>query len=333
MSPRDLGAERRARLTQARLYLVCGGSSDASELPDLLRAAVAGGVDIVQLREKQLPDRGAGGAGERRACAVRAAGRAADRQRPPMGGAGGGRRRRPRRPGRHAGGGGPRARRPGYADRPVNAFAGADRRGRRERRGLHRRRPDPRDTHQARARGGRRGARPLRRRARPSAVLRDRRPERGQPRGGDRRGRKQGVRAARDRRARPIPSAPRASCASSSRHARWERRVDARAKRGRPARASWPRATARRSAAGRGRAPAGAADRGRRMCGAGGAVLVGGLTIHDLSRHGGSLPGAVFLAAMLALLALGMYRRRYLAVLGFRGAARVPDHRRPRWRW
>ena len=48
------------------------------------------------------------------------------------------------------------------------------------------------------------------------------------------------------------------------------------------------------------------------------AVLVGGLSVHDLSRHGGSLPGAIFLAAILALLALGMYRRRYLAVLGFR---------------
>ncbi len=47
------------------------------------------------------------------------------------------------------------------------------------------------------------------------------------------------------------------------------------------------------------------------------AVLIGGLTVHDLSRHGGSLPGAIFLAAILALLALGMYRRRYLAVLGF----------------
>jgi hypothetical protein len=47
------------------------------------------------------------------------------------------------------------------------------------------------------------------------------------------------------------------------------------------------------------------------------AVLVGGLTVHDLSHHGGSLPGAIFLAAVLALLALGMYRRRYLAVLGF----------------
>jgi hypothetical protein len=47
------------------------------------------------------------------------------------------------------------------------------------------------------------------------------------------------------------------------------------------------------------------------------AVLVGGLTVHNLSRHGGSLAGAIFLAAILTLLALGMYRRRYLAVLGF----------------
>jgi thiamine-phosphate pyrophosphorylase len=56
MSPRDHAAERRDRLAQARLYLVCGASPDAGELPDLLRGAVAGGVDVVQLREKQLPD-------------------------------------------------------------------------------------------------------------------------------------------------------------------------------------------------------------------------------------------------------------------------------------
>ncbi|MGD0454604.1 MAG: hypothetical protein ABSB69_13490 [Solirubrobacteraceae bacterium] len=47
------------------------------------------------------------------------------------------------------------------------------------------------------------------------------------------------------------------------------------------------------------------------------AVLVGGLSIHDLASRGGSLPGAIFLAAVLVLLALGMYRRRYPAVLGF----------------
>ncbi len=46
-------------------------------------------------------------------------------------------------------------------------------------------------------------------------------------------------------------------------------------------------------------------------------VIVGALTIHGLHRHGGSLPGGVFLAGVLGLLALGMYRRRYWAVLSF----------------
>ncbi len=46
-------------------------------------------------------------------------------------------------------------------------------------------------------------------------------------------------------------------------------------------------------------------------------VVAGALTVHDLSGHGGSLAGGVFLAAILALLAQGMYRRRYWAVLGF----------------
>src|ERR1700726_3773607 len=47
------------------------------------------------------------------------------------------------------------------------------------------------------------------------------------------------------------------------------------------------------------------------------AVLVGAVTIHDLSRHGGSLPGAIFLAGVFAALANGMYHVRYLAVLAF----------------
>ena len=47
------------------------------------------------------------------------------------------------------------------------------------------------------------------------------------------------------------------------------------------------------------------------------AVILGAATVHDLSRHGGSLPGGVFLAIVLLLLAQGMYRRRYWAVLGF----------------
>jgi hypothetical protein len=47
------------------------------------------------------------------------------------------------------------------------------------------------------------------------------------------------------------------------------------------------------------------------------AVVVGAVSVHDLSRHGGSLPGAALLAVVLALLALGMYRHRYWAVLSF----------------
>ncbi len=46
-------------------------------------------------------------------------------------------------------------------------------------------------------------------------------------------------------------------------------------------------------------------------------VIAGAASIHDLSRHGGSLPGAALLAVVLLLLAQGMYRRRYWAVLGF----------------
>lgn len=47
------------------------------------------------------------------------------------------------------------------------------------------------------------------------------------------------------------------------------------------------------------------------------AVLIGALTVHNLSSKGGSLLGAAFLAVILALLSQGMYRRRYFAVLGF----------------
>lgn len=46
-------------------------------------------------------------------------------------------------------------------------------------------------------------------------------------------------------------------------------------------------------------------------------VTISVATVHNLSRHGGSLPGGLFLAGVLIALALGMYRRRYWAVLGF----------------
>ncbi len=47
------------------------------------------------------------------------------------------------------------------------------------------------------------------------------------------------------------------------------------------------------------------------------AVIVGALSVHDLSRHGGSLPGALVLACVFGALALGMARASYWAVLGF----------------
>jgi thiamine-phosphate pyrophosphorylase len=56
MSSNDLGAERRTRLAAARLYMVTDATPRQHQLPDLLRAAAAGGVDIVQLRDKQLAD-------------------------------------------------------------------------------------------------------------------------------------------------------------------------------------------------------------------------------------------------------------------------------------
>jgi hypothetical protein len=47
------------------------------------------------------------------------------------------------------------------------------------------------------------------------------------------------------------------------------------------------------------------------------AVATGTASIHDLRRHGGSIPGGLFLSAVLLALAAGMYRRRYWAVVGF----------------
>ncbi len=46
-------------------------------------------------------------------------------------------------------------------------------------------------------------------------------------------------------------------------------------------------------------------------------ILVSVAGVHDLRRHGGSVPGGLFLVIVLGALAWGMYRRRYWAVLGF----------------
>ena len=48
--------DRRARLAQARLYFVCDGRPGGRALRDVLPAALAGGVDVFQLRDKVAGD-------------------------------------------------------------------------------------------------------------------------------------------------------------------------------------------------------------------------------------------------------------------------------------
>jgi thiamine-phosphate pyrophosphorylase len=52
----DLSRSRRARLDAARLYLVCDSAPGGRELSAVLEPAIAGGVQVVQLRDKHLPD-------------------------------------------------------------------------------------------------------------------------------------------------------------------------------------------------------------------------------------------------------------------------------------
>ena len=53
-APEGKGPLRRERLRTARLYFVCDARPGGGDPEPLLRAALSGGVDIVQLREKQL---------------------------------------------------------------------------------------------------------------------------------------------------------------------------------------------------------------------------------------------------------------------------------------
>jgi thiamine-phosphate pyrophosphorylase len=52
----DLARERRERLRAARLYLICDSTPGGRDLEELLPLAIAGGVDIVQLRDKLLAE-------------------------------------------------------------------------------------------------------------------------------------------------------------------------------------------------------------------------------------------------------------------------------------
>jgi thiamine-phosphate pyrophosphorylase len=55
--PEGLAERRRAWLARTRLYLVCEAHPGGREPEELLRPALQGGVDIVQLREKDADDR------------------------------------------------------------------------------------------------------------------------------------------------------------------------------------------------------------------------------------------------------------------------------------
>jgi thiamine-phosphate pyrophosphorylase len=52
--PESVGPLRQERLRTARLYFVCDARPGGQDPEALLRAALSGGVDIVQLREKEL---------------------------------------------------------------------------------------------------------------------------------------------------------------------------------------------------------------------------------------------------------------------------------------
>jgi thiamine-phosphate pyrophosphorylase len=52
----DIHADRLSRLASARLYLVCDSAPGGRELSAVLPGAIAGGVDILQLRDKHLDD-------------------------------------------------------------------------------------------------------------------------------------------------------------------------------------------------------------------------------------------------------------------------------------
>jgi thiamine-phosphate pyrophosphorylase len=56
MAANHPGADRRARIDAARLYLVCDRLPGDRRLEDFLPAAISGGVDVVQLRDRQLDD-------------------------------------------------------------------------------------------------------------------------------------------------------------------------------------------------------------------------------------------------------------------------------------
>ena len=243
---------RRARLSAARLYLICDATPGGRPLESVLAPALRGGVDVFQLRCKDASDEEilAAAAVAREWCEVAGALFILN-DRPDLVAATGA-------DGVHVGqddvsvARGARDRRPRRARRPVHPQprAGRRRRGRR----LHRRRPGPHDADQARPSRRRPRAGHLRGAQRQGAVVCDRRRRRvddqrrdgrgRQPRrdrAGDRRGsRSRGGHAAPGARARRRP----AGCAAQAQELRGAQRRD-------PRRAGSDRARRAAHAAGR----------------------------------------------------------------------------------
>jgi thiamine-phosphate pyrophosphorylase len=69
MASTESGDARRARIAAARLYMVCDAQTDAPVMQRLLVAAIEGGVEVVQLRDKRLAGPALAGAASR-ACAI-----------------------------------------------------------------------------------------------------------------------------------------------------------------------------------------------------------------------------------------------------------------------
>ena len=173
--PESAGPLRRERLRTARLYFVCDARPAGEDPEALLRAALGGGVDIVQLREKELDraeiERAA--ATFRRVCDTYSAlfivnddpelARACDAD------------------GVHVGQDDASVEEArellgaGRDRRPLDPLPGADRRRRRAPGRLHQRRPDLGDADQGGPPRGRPRADLPRRRARAPPLLRDRR--------------------------------------------------------------------------------------------------------------------------------------------------------------
>ncbi len=332
----NIGAERRARLAAARLYLVCDSKPGGRELSERPARGDRGRRGHRAAAREAPLRRGAHGSGAHRSRGLRAAGALLIvNDRPAVALAAGA-------DGVHV----------GQEDMPVaqvrelvgadlliglstHAPAEIDRRqphGERSLR-LHRRGSGLRDTHQARSPGGRPGAGPLRRRARAVAVLRDRRHRPATDSGPrPRRGAWRSCARSRARTDQPTRArTPRVGCSALCRRAARQLTRMATACRRSLAHLAQERDEQARAAlqpACRGRAA-------RRRCWSRwrsrrcsrSAIAVGALTIHDLRSHGGSVARRHLHRGRARRARGGHVSAALLGGARLRGAAGLPDPR------